>query len=123
MFEVIQTAEKPGLELHVAADKIVPRSSWPENLAKCVLDTVEKAIREGVSMGPALKEAFDRAVDAAVGFARDHPVYTTIIAIGILVLLLPWVVEALGFAELGPVEGNIPLSCDASRTDMLMWTP
>jgi len=34
----------------------------------------------------------------------------TIVAVGILVLLAPVVVEALGFAELGPLEG-IPFAC------------
>ncbi len=56
--------------------------------------------------GP-LKEAYDKAVAAAVGFARDHPVWTTLIAIGILVVLLPWVLEGLGFGELGPIEGML----------------
>lgn len=54
--------------------------------------------------GP-LKKAYDDAVAAAVGFAREHPVWTTLIALGILVILLPWVIEALGFGEAGPVAG------------------
>lgn len=53
-----------------------------------------------------MKDAFDKAVDKAVGFARDHPVWCAVIALGILVLLLPWALEALGFAETGPIAGE-----------------
>ena len=40
---------------------------------------------------------------------KEHPfaiaVCVTIIAIGVLVILAPFVVEMLGFGELGPLEG------------------
>lgn len=62
-------------------------------------------------MGPAMTEAYHGAAKAADGifkFAKDHPFATaglrTLIAVGVLVLLAPWVVEALGFAEFGLVE-------------------
>ena len=105
IFNAVQTAEKPGRELRLSVKQIVHPSAWSETLARCILTRIERAIHDGVKMGPALKEAFDKAVAAASGFACDHPVYATLIAIGILVLLLPWVVEVLGFSELGPVEG------------------
>ena len=85
---------------------VVEVTNWTESLAKAVLARLDEAVKAGtiVKNGP-LKEAFDKAVAAAVEFAKEHPVWTTIIALGILVELLPWVIEALGFAELGPVEG------------------
>ncbi len=56
-----------------------------------------------------MKEAFDKASTTADQFIKEHPalveVVITVVAIGILALLVPWAVEALGFAELGPVEG------------------
>lgn len=30
----------------------------------------------------------------------------TVIALGVLAIVAPWILEALGFAELGPVEGS-----------------
>ena len=64
-------------------------------------------------MNGALKEAYDKACDAAKaieGFAAEHPIATavfcTVIALGVLVILAPYVLEALGFAELGPIEGK-----------------
>lgn len=48
-------------------------------------------------------------------FAKDHPLATagllTMLAAGILVYLAPTVVEALGFAVLGPVRGMFFRTC------------
>lgn len=60
-------------------------------------------------MGIALGETYERVVreiDSIEGFVKEHPVICAVIAIGILVVLAPWVVEALGFAEAGIVEGK-----------------
>ncbi|KIW95157.1 uncharacterized protein Z519_03741 [Cladophialophora bantiana CBS 173.52] len=61
-------------------------------------------------MAGAIKKAYDKAYDIASEFTRDHPVLAaailTLVAIGILVYLAPWVIEALGFGELGPIEGS-----------------
>ena len=89
---------------------------WSQYLAAKILSALEavltaKPVRE---MNGAMKDAFKKACDAAKvieGFAAEHPLATaacvTIIAIGILVVLTPYVVEWLGFAELGPVEGEL----------------
>lgn len=60
-----------------------------------------------------MAEAYQKAseaVNATVEFAGKHPLWTAavvaIVAFGILVLLAPYLLEALGFAELGPVEGE-----------------
>ncbi len=58
-------------------------------------------------MGQAMKEAFEKSVKEATDFAHNHPVYFTLIALGILVILTPWAIEALGFGELGPIEGEL----------------
>lgn len=57
-------------------------------------------------MGQAMKSAFDKAIKEVAEFPHDHPIFCTLLALGILVVLSPWVLKALGFAELGPVEGN-----------------
>ena len=62
-------------------------------------------------MNQAMKEAYDKACAAAAeieGFARDHPVFCTVVALGVLVILAPYVLEALGFGALAPVEGEFP---------------
>jgi hypothetical protein len=56
-------------------------------------------------MGQAMKDAFDKSVAATTGLAHDHPVFCTLVALGILVTLAPLFIKALGFGELGPVGG------------------
>jgi hypothetical protein len=112
----LQTAEKTGEEARVKVSEVVKVDNWTESLAQRLLDGLKTGIEKGMAMKGPLKEAFDKAVAAAVSFAKEHPVYTTIIALGILVILLPWVIEVLGFGELGPVAGKefIPVAARSS---------
>ncbi|TLD11491.1 hypothetical protein PspLS_11474 [Pyricularia sp. CBS 133598] len=64
-------------------------------------------------IGSVLGEFIDKAVEAThsnFDFPHDYPYFTagfaTIVAVGVLVLVSPWAVEALGFAELGPVAAR-----------------
>lgn len=120
---VLLCAEKHGKDLKKQLDESVGTLGWSEVLAKRILNTLVGAIREGRDrMGPAFAKAYDDAVTEAdslfhqlVQDARDHPlelaatVLITIIAIGVLVVLAPYVLELLGFSELGPVEGKLSL--------------
>lgn len=60
-------------------------------------------------MGDAFRATVDRALEAAKSFTEEHPVLTAVIAtvvvLAILAMVFPWAIEALGFAELGPVGG------------------
>ncbi|KAK3724049.1 hypothetical protein LTR37_001171 [Vermiconidia calcicola] len=108
--DILFEAEKPGQALQHQLKGVVHPEGWYKGLAKRILHGVENALNRGKPMGHAMKKAFDRASAAANEFVQEHPVFAaaivTVAAIGILVLLVPWVVEALGFAELGPVEGS-----------------
>ncbi|KAL7901080.1 hypothetical protein HDV64DRAFT_172188 [Trichoderma sp. TUCIM 5745] len=113
-------AEKHGASLKKQLDEMVEAFGWSEMLAKRILNALVEAIREGRDkMGPAFVKAYDDAVKEAdsvfqqlVQEARDHPlelvatVLITVIAIGVLVVLAPYVLELLGFGELGPVAGK-----------------
>lgn len=108
--DVLCTAEKPGQELRLRLDEVVRTNSWTEALAKAVLQGIEQTIKayQAASLNTVLREAIETAQCAAeelFDFAKEHPVFVTIVAIGVLALLAPWAVEALGFGELGPVEG------------------
>jgi hypothetical protein len=89
---------------------IVRERGWTENIAKAILGGIENGLKQGVQMGKAMREASGKAIDEAVDFAHDHPYFCALVAVGVLVILMPWVLEALGFAELGPVEGEIHTS-------------
>ena len=113
IIDAMHNADKTGEELRTRVSGFVNVKNWTESLAKAVLARLDDGVRKGTMgrKGP-LKEAFDKAVAAAVGFAKEHPVWATLIALGILAVLLPWAIEALGFGELGPVEG-MPQYCNA----------
>ncbi|RYO84626.1 hypothetical protein DL766_000705 [Monosporascus sp. MC13-8B] len=102
----LYNAEKAGHNLERTLQNVVGECGWTENIAAAVLRCLENALKEGAPMGQAMKDAFEKATNAAVGFVHEHPVYCTIIALGILVILAPWVIQALGFGELGPIEGT-----------------
>ncbi|KAJ3040763.1 hypothetical protein HDV00_010520 [Rhizophlyctis rosea] len=56
-------------------------------------------------------EKAKEAANALFTFTKEHPEVVVgllvIVAVGVLVCLMaPWIVEVLGFAELGPVEGS-----------------
>jgi hypothetical protein len=53
-----------------------------------------------------VKEAFKKVISETLKFAHNHPYFYTLIALRILALLMPWVLEALGFAKLRPVKGD-----------------
>ena len=103
-------SEKRGQSLKEELDNLVHTEGWYENFAKRVLNHLISALKKPQIMGEVMKDAFDNASSTAKEFVRKHPIYAaaiiTIIAIGILVLLTPWIVEVLGFGELGPVEGK-----------------
>jgi hypothetical protein len=107
ILDALKHAEKPGQHLERTLNNLVGEYGWYESLAVAVLNQVENALRAGVPMGQAMKDAYNKSVAAAVGFAHDHPVFCTLVALGILVTLVPWAVEVLGFGELGPIEGTL----------------
>ncbi|KAI7909538.1 hypothetical protein M9X92_011578 [Pyricularia oryzae] len=84
---------------------------WTERIAHAIVTGLEALIKQGrQTIGPFLEEFIDKAEEATIfnfDFPHEHPYLTagfaTIVAVGVLVLVAPWVVEALGFAELGPV--------------------
>ncbi len=109
ILSLLSTAEKPGRDLELRVQDLVRTSGWSEGLAKRILDGLVDQLNAASTLAGALKEAFDKAYEVAHQWVLEHPVLTevlvTIVAIGILAILVPWAVEALGFAELGPVEG------------------
>lgn len=108
---------EPFLPLLLFRNKLTlyPRLCRTERIAEWTLAKLEQVLNDVSKLGGALKEAYDKACDVVQtieGFAKDHPVLCTVIALGVLVLIAPLVLEALGFAELGPVEGEPhPIPC------------
>ncbi|KAL6229541.1 hypothetical protein BDW75DRAFT_245628 [Aspergillus navahoensis] len=101
----ILTADCP-YTLHKELNDQISTTSWTESIAKATLHGLENALKAGTKMAKAAADAVAQAKEAAVGFATEHPVYATLIALGVLAVLTPWILEVLGFGELGPIEGS-----------------
>ena len=125
--EILFTAEKPGRELQDQLNKIVHTEGWYESLAKRILDQLVATLKARKAMGAAMKAAYNHAYHTAKKFVHEHPLYAaaifTVVAIGVLVLLVPWVVETLGFGELGPLEGERYLSMISSAVVLRLTIP
>lgn len=100
-------------------DVVIQAGGWSQWLADKVRQGIEAALQAGKEMSAVMAAAYDKACEAAKvfeHFAEDHPlataVFVTVIAIGVLVVLAPYVIEILGFGELGPIEGEIALFGD-----------
>ncbi|KUJ19820.1 uncharacterized protein LY89DRAFT_580200 [Mollisia scopiformis] len=100
------TSEKSGDALAFQLQSHFSTSSWTESLARRILDGIVAALASGQVLVGAMQETYDKVQVVAEDFVKEHPILTevilTVIAIGILALLVPWAVEALGFGELGP---------------------
>lgn len=107
----------PSLDVHITS-LVHETGGWSEYFANNILAALETALKAGKEMALVMKEAYDRVCEAAKvveGFPADHPLETavivvTIVAIGVLIVLVPMVIELLGFAAEGPVEGEF--GCD-----------
>ena len=102
---LLLSAENSCSDLDLRLQKLVLPSGWSESLARCVLDGLVQALNTGLVLAGKAKAAYDRASAAAAEFVKEHPMLTAI-AIGMLAILAPRVVELLGFAVLGPVKGE-----------------
>lgn len=117
---ILSCAEKSGESLKQQLDNTVGTLGWSQRLAEHILGTLVRAVKGGrEKMGPALAKAYDNATTAAdvelhklVQDAKDHPleivaaVLLTALALGVLVAMAPYILEMLGFGELGPIEGK-----------------
>ena len=107
-------AEKTGSELRQSLANIIDTNSWRqvtwrEKFARTVFEAMQKGIETARPMSAAFRESYEKVegvVNGIEGFVKEHPILCALIALGILVLLAPWVIEALGFAEGGILEGE-----------------
>ena len=111
----IMEADDFNPSLGIAIQSLVHKAGgWTEYLMERILAALERVLMDGAPLKQPMQEAFDKVYEATEEFeqfAADHPVVTgvfcTVIAVGILVLVAPYVVELLGFGELGPIEGGL----------------
>jgi hypothetical protein len=107
--QILLAAEKPGEDLR-AQLRTISTYGWYDSLARKILDGLAAALENGATISGAVKEVYDFVEAAVREFVEEHPVLAaiiaTVIALAVLEILAPWVIEALGFGELGPIEGE-----------------
>jgi hypothetical protein len=85
----MMSAISKGPALRMQLDSAVGTYGWTENLAKWVLEKLCLALQNAHdNLGPAVREAYNRAWEVAKGiegFVIEHPVFCTVIALGVLV--------------------------------------
>lgn len=84
-------------------------TGWYSAVAKCILAGMEAVVKSGITVSGTIGSAIEKARPNSEDFVRKHPLWAgaiiTVIALGTLYLLIPWVIEALGFMEAGPLAG------------------
>ncbi|MCJ1436313.1 hypothetical protein MMC27_005691 [Xylographa pallens] len=118
----ILNATNQGPSLDSQIKNIVHQAGgWRESLAKSILSAFEQALHKVIelkeALSPIIQDALAKVIEAgrqskdfAVWFKDKHPVWTgvilTVVALGILWLTFPYILSALGFEEIGIVEGE-----------------
>lgn len=113
-------SEKSGQTLQTAVDNTVAQAGgWSECIARKRLDLIKEVLGRQAPMGAAMRNAYNRSSEVAqksTTFAKDHPVICTLIALGVLVILAPAAISALGFTAEGVAEGEFRAIIDANLT-------
>lgn len=113
LIDILVNAPRSSLyneHLHQNLNDSIKAYNWTETLARSILAKLELVLSDASKFGGAPRDVCERVAREVLEFAQDHPAYCTLIALGILVVIgMPWILEVLGFAELGPVEGKSPM--------------
>lgn len=110
---ILNITEKSGDALQQYLNGTLETTDCDEGLAKNILEGLKAIVKAGHELSGALKAAYETvlwAIYEVVDFVEEHPILCTVIVLGIMALLMPWAIKALGFAVTGPVAGIPPTS-------------
>ena len=114
LISAFQKHEKIGHELRTTVHEIeISCGGWTEYIAQKLIETVQDIVKDGGILLGVLDASYKKAeaaMEGVEGFVKDHPVWAAaiaaVIALGICYLLMPWVLEAVGFEQIGPRAGK-----------------
>lgn len=127
----LRWARKDDEELRRRLRSFVGSGTCGESTAEIILRNVSRTVLMGNTYGNMAGEVFVGIINRSVALTceafeeKQHDEIATVVALGMLVIVAPWVVEALGFGPVGPNPGECPpvssFSCwvrfaDAPRT-------
>lgn len=107
--------------------QIVNASGWcNESIAEAILRALEIGVETGKKMNQTLAEAYQKSRVAYEKAVLEHPylatMTTTVVCLGILYLLWPAMLAALGFGEEGVIAGMTPVMRGfADDADTICW--
>ncbi|PYH87804.1 hypothetical protein BO71DRAFT_162376 [Aspergillus ellipticus CBS 707.79] len=106
---------------HKAINERVRTTGWIDRVVFAVVYGLDRMIALEAEMARPAKEALaaSKAAAAALGLVEKHPAYTTLLALGVVAVLLPWVLGMLGFGEMGPVAGTFAARWQAAHRGYL----
>lgn len=64
-------------------NEVISIDGWSDTKAKAILDDLQNAIENGSEIARAATGAIAQSKKASVSFATDHPVYATLLALGV----------------------------------------
>jgi len=108
ILSILYAADTNDKRLEQRLNDAVHVTGWYADLAAAVLEGLEKAVEAEVPMGQAMNDAHEKATGVVLDvleFGKEHKLFCALVALGILVVLAPWAIEAIGFGEMGPIEG------------------
>ncbi|MCJ1286265.1 hypothetical protein MMC26_005610 [Xylographa opegraphella] len=131
------TVKGPSLDSQIQ-DIVYQAGGWRESLAASILSAFEQALHKAFELKEALNPIIQDAItkvmaagrqiqDFAEWFKDEHPIWTgvilTLVALGVLWLIFPYILSALGFAETGIVRGEFWKSSESDETSPPLSSP
>lgn len=107
--DTLYDGENHSTKVKPALRGIFLANSWKPNLAQATFLSLQKEIKAGRPMGGALQEIYEnvaRETDSTKESVSARSEHCAITTLGILVLISPWKIEALGFSEREVLEGK-----------------
>lgn len=108
------------MDLRLALDGMVEMDHWKRDSAGAVFEALQKAIQTARPMSDLVWNIHRKVINilsGIEGFGKDYQILCALVALGILVVLSPRVIEALGFSGGGIVEGEKCIFRNINRYD------
>ncbi|UPX16187.1 uncharacterized protein EKO05_0006601 [Ascochyta rabiei] len=91
---------------------------WTQDLAKDTLHQMTAVVQNPHdTFSPVFREAYKKALGGTQmieGFTKDHPLFSLVVALGVLYIMAPWVLQLLGFTSKGPALGSFAASWEST---------
>lgn len=105
--DLLYEADKDWVRVRQSLRGILLANSWKLHLSWVIFASLREAIEDERPMGSTLQSTYTKMFVATQGIeniANDESMQRAVIALGILVSIIPWKLETLGFTRQGFVK-------------------